>query len=246
MRRGLLVAALVAVAVAAGLSLRAHGAAAPAKLTVYAAASLTDAFPALDRGESYSFGGSNDLAAQIEQGAPADVFASANAALPAELYAKGLCSKPAVFTRNELIVIVPKANPAGIHSIDDLTKPGVRVVIAGAGVPVGDYTMTVLDKLDLATAVLKNVVGRESDVRGVLSKVALGEADAGFVYTTDAKSALRHLDEIAVPARAEPDVEYGICVVSSSREQSAARAFVQHVLGNAGQRTLRRYGFLPR
>jgi len=242
----LLVAALAVVAVGAGLSLRARASATHVRLTVYAAASLTDAFPALDHGEAYSFGGSNDLAAQIEQGAPADVFASANTTLPAELHAKRLCSKPVVFTRNELVVIVPKANPAHIRRIRDLTKSGVSVVIAAAGVPVGDYTLAVLRKLHLAAAVLKNVVSRESDVRGVLSKVALGEADAGFVYTTDAKTAAERLHEIEVPARAEPQVQYGICVVSSSGRQPAARAFVRHVLSKAGQRTLRRYGFLPK
>jgi molybdate transport system substrate-binding protein len=245
MKRVLLVAALATVAVSAGLALRAH-AGAHVRLTVYAAASLTDAFPALDRGETYSFEGSNDLAAQIEQGAPADVFASADMTLPAQLHAKGLCSKPVVFTRNELVVIVPKANSARIHRIRDLAKPGVSVVIAAAGVPVGDYTLKVLRKLHLAAAVLKNVVSRESDVRGVLSKIALGEVDAGFVYTTDAKTASGSLHEIEVPARAEPKVQYGICVVSTSSRQPAARAFVQRVLSKAGQRTLRRYGFLPK
>ena len=246
MRRVSLIAAVALLVVAAiGLAFRAH-AAGHARVTVYAAASLTDAFPALDAGESYSFGGSNDLAAQIEQGAPADVFASANTTLPAQLHAQGLCSKPIVFTRNELVLIVPKANPAHVSGIRDLTRRGIKVVIAADGVPVGDYTLAALQKLRLGAAVLKNVVSRESDVRGVLAKVALGEADAGFVYATDAKTAATHLQEIEVPPRAEPKVEYSICVVSGSSRSAAARAFVQNVLSTSGQRTLRHYGFLPR
>ena len=243
MRRIGVVAVGLVIAASVGFALRGR-ASVHSRVTVYAAASLTNAFPALAPGELYSFGGSNDLAAQVEQGAPADVFASANMTLPEELHAKGLCSKPVVFTRNELVVIVPKANPARIGRIRALTRPHVRIVIAAAGVPVGDYTLAVLDKLHLAAEVLKNVVSRESDVRGVLSKVALGEADAGFVYATDAQTALGRLQEIEVPARAESEVQYAICVVSGSSRQAAARAFVEHVLSPAGQRTLRRYGFL--
>jgi molybdate transport system substrate-binding protein len=245
MRRVSVLAAVALVATAVGFTLRGHSSP-HERVTVYAAASLTDAFPALGPGEAYSFGGSNDLAAQIEQGAPADVFASANTTLPAELHARGLCSVPVVFIRNELVVIVPRANPAHIRSIRDLAKRGVKVVVAAAGVPVGDYTLAVLDKLHLGAEVLKNVVSRESDVRGVLSKVALGEADAGFVYATDAKTAAARLREIEVPPRAEPTVEYGICVVSGSKRDAAARAFVQQVLSTSGQRTLRRYGFRAR
>jgi molybdate transport system substrate-binding protein len=244
-RTPLIVAAALLVAAAAGLTFRAHEAG-HTRITVYAAASLTDAFPALDAGESYSFGGSNDLAAQIEQGAPADVFASANTTLPAQLHADGLCSTPVVFTRNELALIVPKPNPAHIGGIRDLTRRGVKVVIAADGVPVGDYTLAVLQKLHLEAAVLKNVVSRESDVRGVLTKVALGEADAGFVYATDARTATAHLQEIEVPPSAEPKVEYSICVVSGRSHTAAAGAFVQNVLSASGQKTLGHYGFLPR
>jgi molybdate transport system substrate-binding protein len=249
MKRAWLAAALavvIAAALVVGLlTLRAH-AAGPARITVFAASSLIDAFPALAPGETYSFGGSNDLVAQIEQGAPADVFASANTSLPAELHANGLCSEPVVFTRNELVLIVPKQNPAHVRGIRDLTRRGVKVVIADEGVPVGDYTLAALDKLHLTRAVLQNVVSRESDARGVLTKVALGEADAGFVYATDAQTAAAHLTEIDVPSRAAPKVEYGICVVSGSSRAAAAEAFVHHVLSASGQGTLHRYGFLPR
>ena len=240
---------LIASVVAAGAVLAAvgtGGAAARqnAQLTVYAASSLTDAFPKLDSTERYSFGGSNTLAAQINQGAPADVFASANMALPNQLYAKGTCSKPVVFARNALVIIVPKANPANVHSVYDLAKSGVKVDIAGPTVPVGSYTLQVLKNMNLTTPVLANVVSQETDVREVLAKVALGEADAGFVYSTDAKTVPGKVTVLKVPAWAQPKVQYGICVVSRSANKAAARAFVNKVLSKAGQAVLLSYGFL--
>jgi molybdate transport system substrate-binding protein len=214
-------------------------------VTVFAASSLTDAFPKIDRSARYSFAGSNTLAAQIRQGAPADVFASANTALPRRLYRDGLCSKPVVFARNALVVIVPRSNPARVHSIFDLRKRDVKLVIAAAGVPAGDYTLQVLKRLRL-TRVLKNVVSRETDVRGVLAKVALGEADAGFVYSTDARTVSRKVHATPIPTRGRPNVRYGMCAVTGSSHKAAARAFVKRVLGQAGQRILRSYGFLRR
>ena len=144
-------------------------------ITVYAAASLTDVFPKIDSGPKYSFGASSTLAALITQGAPADVFASANTTIPAQLFAKQLVQKPVVFTRNRLVLVVPASNPGGIHSVYDLKKGGVKLVIAAPTVPVGSYTLQVLKQMAL-TSVLANVISRESDVRSVLSKVALGEA----------------------------------------------------------------------
>jgi molybdate transport system substrate-binding protein len=217
-----------------------------AQLTVYAAASLTDVFPKLDSSQKYQFGGSNTLAAQITQGAPADVFASANMTLPQQLFSKGLCSKPVVFTRNTLVVVVPKANPAKIHSVYNLAKPGVKLVVAGSGVPVGSYTLQILKNMNLSTPVSKNVVSRETDVREVLAKVALGEADAGFVYSTDAKTVSGKVTVIKVPAWAQPKVQYGICVVSQSANKTDAQAFVKKVLSKAGQARMLQYGFLPR
>jgi len=217
-----------------------------AQITVYAAASLTDVFPKIDPSEKYQFGGSNTLSAQITQGAPADVFASANMTLPNQLYAKGLCSKPVVFTRNTLVVVVPTANPAHIHSVYDLAKPGVKLVVAGPGVPVGSYTLQILKNMNLTASVTKNIVSQETDVREVLAKVALGEADAGFVYSTDAKTVAGKVKVIKVPAWAQPKVQYGICVVSSSGDKTDAQAFVHRVLSKAGQAKLLSYGFLPR
>ena len=246
-RRSRLAVPLV-VAFLALLVVPAGGAASTARpqITVYAAASLTNVFPAIDPHEKYSFGGSNTLAAQIQQGAPADVFASANMKLPLQLFQSGLCSKPIVFTRNKLVIVVPKKNPAHIHNIYNLTKPGVKIDIAASGVPVGAYTMQVLQNMNLTNAVLKNVVSEETDVREVLAKVALDEADAGFVYSTDAKTVPGRVKVIKIPAWAQPKVQYGICVVSSSSQKPAAEAFIKRVLSKAGQKKLHKFGFLAR
>ena len=213
-------------------------------LTIFAAASLTNVFPQIAPKQQYSFGGSNALAAQIQQGAPADVFASANTSIPFQLYDQGLVEKPVLFTRNELTVIVPKSNPAGIHSVADLAKPGVKLVVAAQGVPVGDYTRTVLHTMKL-DSVLQNVVSNESDVREVLAKVALGEADAGFVYVTDARAVRGKVATIGIRWSAEPRVTYAVAVVRASKHKAAARAFVKRLLGKAAQRKLRAAGFLP-
>jgi molybdate transport system substrate-binding protein len=216
-----------------------------APITVFAAASLTDVFPQIDSAPRYSFGGSNTLAAQITQGAPADVFASANMTLPQQLAQKGLCSQPVVFTRNTLVAIVPSSNPAGIKSVYDIGKPGTKLVVAGPGVPVGSYTLQILKNMNLS-GILSNVVSRETDVREVLSKVALGEADAGFVYSTDAKTVPGKVAVLKLPAWAQPKVQYGICVVNSSANKADAQAFVTKVLSKAGQAKLTAAGFLPR
>jgi molybdate transport system substrate-binding protein len=237
---------LLAALVLLGVLATAASAATHAQITVFAAASLTDVFPQIDSGERYSFGGSNTLSAQIQQGAPADVFASANTTLPNTLFAKGLCSKPVVFTRNTLVIVVPTSNPAGIHSVYDLTRSGIKLVVAGSGVPVGSYTLQILKNMNLSSAVLKNVVSQETDVREVLAKVALGEADAGFVYATDARTVPGKVKVVKVPAWAQPKVQYGICVVSSSSNKTDAQAFVNRVLAKAGQAKLLAAGFLPR
>ena len=241
MKRTLGVLAVAGLLVTGGAAARTSG----SGPTVFAAASLTDAFPKISRSATYSFAGSNTLAAQIRQGAPADVFASANMALPNGLYKDHLCSRPVVLTRNTLVVIVPRSNPAHIHSLYDLRRSGVKIVIAAPGVPVGSYTVQVLRNMNL-TSVLSNVVSRESDVREVLAKVALNEADAGFVYSTDARTVPKKVRVLRIPAWAQPKVQYGICVVSASSHKAAARAFVKRVLGKTGQKILISYGFLPR
>ena len=216
-----------------------------AKITVFAAASLTNVFPQIDPSATYSFAGSNTLAAQIQLGAPADVFASANTQLPQQLYSKGLCTQPVVFTRNTLVLIVPKSNPAAIRSVYDLQKPGVKLDVAAPAVPVGSYTRQILKNMAL-TSVLNNVVSNETDVREVLAKVSLGEADAGFVYSTDARTVPGQVTVLKMPAWAQPKVQYGMCVVKSSANAAEARAFIKTVLSKAGQAKLLAAGFLPR
>jgi molybdate transport system substrate-binding protein len=214
-------------------------------ITVYAASSLTNVFPTIDPGPKYSFAGSNTLSAQIQLGAPADVFASANTSIPAALFAKGLVEQPVDFTRNTLVIVVPKANPAGINSIYDLTNAGVTIDIANSAVPVGSYTLQVLGQMNLTKAVLAHVVSEETDVRDVLSKVALGQVDAGFVYSTDAQTVPGQVTVIKVPAWAQPKVTYAMAVVTHSPNQAAAQSFVQEVLSKAGQAKLQSFGFLP-
>jgi molybdate transport system substrate-binding protein len=223
----------------------AHSTAAPSGLTVFAASSLTDVFPAIDKNETYSFAGSNTLATQVTNGAPADIFASANTTLPAQLYAAGTVEKPVTFTRNRLVIVVPEGNPAGIQNIYDLTKPGVQIDIANSGVPVGSYTLSILKNMNLTSAVLANVVSQETDVRTVLTKVSLGQADAGFVYSTDAQTVPGQVKVIKVPAWAQPKVSYAMAVVTKSPNQAAATAFIAEVLSKAGQAKLLSYGFLP-
>jgi len=235
-----LAAAIAAVAIS-GAAARTN-----ATVTVYAAASLTDAFPKIAPGAKFQFAGSNALATQIRKGAPADVFASANMTLPKGLNKDGFCSKPVVFTRNTLVVIVPKSNPAKIRNVYDLRRPGIKIVIAASGVPVGTYTLQVLKNMNLAAPVLANVVSKETDVREVLAKIALGEGDAGFVYSTDAKTVPGKVKTIKIPAWAQPKVQYGICTVSATSNKAAAASFIKKVLSRKGQKIMRSYGFLPR
>jgi molybdate transport system substrate-binding protein len=216
----------------------------PTPLTIYAAASLTDVFRTFDPAQRYSFAGSNTLETQIRNGAPADLFASAAPLNTQRLFQQGLVQKPVTFTSNRLVLIVPKSNPADLHSVYDLRRKPVKLVIAGAAVPVGVYTRTVLRKMGL-TSVLSKVVSQESDVRAVTGKVALGQADAGFVYATDARAVSGQVTVIRIPAWAQPRVRYEIAVVSSSSRKAAAQAWIKKLLSPKGQAALRSYGFLP-
>jgi molybdate transport system substrate-binding protein len=209
-----------------------------AQLNVFAAASLTEVFPRIDSKPKYNFAASNTLLQQIRQGAPADVFASASPRETTAAFDEGLCEKPVTFAYNKVVVIVPKSNPAGIKTVFDLKKPGVKVVIAAAGVPIGDYTRTILKNLGISTAVLANVASNEPDVKSVAGKVALGEADAGIVYRTDVTPIKDDVDFIRIPAWAQPPVRYQICVVTKSANKEAARAFVNRVLGPIGRGNL--------
>jgi molybdate transport system substrate-binding protein len=213
------------------------------QLTVFAAASLTNVFPKIDPHGRYSFGGSNMLAAQIQQGLPADVFASANVGLPWQLHRKGLVTRPVVFTSNRLVVVVADGNPRHIGGVQGLEKPGLRIVMAAAGVPVGDYTRKVLKRLGLSDLVDK-AVSQETDVREVLSKVVLGEADAGFVYATDAKTVVGKVSLLGIPKSAQPQVLYAAAAVKSSRHLQAAKTWVKRLLRKPAQKKLRAAGFL--
>src|SRR5690349_8928265 len=234
---GILLAAVLCACVASGAA-TANATRTQAGVTVFAAASLTDVFPAIDKSNSYSFAGSNALATQITNGAPADVFASANTTIPAQLFAQGLVEKPVVFTRNTLVIVVPKANPAGVKSIYDLAKPGIKIDVANSGVPVGAYTLQVLDQMGLRSAVSANFVSQETDVRTVLSKVQLGQADAGFVYSTDAQTVPGQVTVIKVPAWAQPKIAYSMAIVTKSTHQADAQAFINEVLSKSGQATM--------
>jgi molybdate transport system substrate-binding protein len=243
-RFGILVSALVLVSVlpAAGSAQgRSSG-----RLTVFAAASLTDVLPKIDARPRYGFAGSDVLALQIQQGAPADVFAAASPKYPELLYKQGLVQKPIQFATNTLVLVLPKSNLAQIHTVDDLTKPGVKIVIGDPSVPVGSYTRTVLNNLGISAAVLKNVVSQETDVRSVLGKVALGEADAGFVYITDARTVPGKVKVIAIRESAQPHVVYEVAVVKNSPHLQAAYRYVTRLIRPAAQRALERAGFGPR
>jgi molybdate transport system substrate-binding protein len=216
-------------------------------ITVFAAASLTEVLPRIDKAPRYSFAGSDQLAIQIQQGAPADVLAAASPKQPELLYRNGLVRKPAVFATNRLIVLVPRSNPGGIHSVYDLRRDGLKIVLGGRTVPIGAYTRQILDTLGIADDVVKNVVSEETDVKGILTKVALGEADAGFVYRTDARPVATRTRAVALPQWAQPPIRYEIAVVTASTRRAAAEAFVKKVLSKRGRLALTRAGFgLPK
>lgn len=183
------------------------------------------------------------LQTEIEQGAPADVFAAASPKQPGKLYAKGAVEKPVVFATNTLVLIVPKDNPANIKSVSDITKPGVKLVICNATVPCGDYARTAFANLGITKTAMKNVVSQTTDVTQTVADVATGQADAGFVYITDAKAANGKVEVVSLPAMAKPGTEDVIAVVKSGKDQTAAEAFVKMVLSAKGQATLRAAGF---
>jgi molybdate transport system substrate-binding protein len=216
-----------------------------AGLTIYAGSSMTTVLPQIDSGNKYSFGSSGTLATQITNGAPADVFMSANTTTPASLFAAGVIEKPVNFTRNTLAVVVPKANPAGIKSIYDLMKPGIKIDVAASSVPVGSYTVQVLNQMGINSAIQSNVVSQETSDANVVAKVALGQVDAGFVYLSDYVIDPDQLTLVKVPAWAQPKITYAMAVVTKSPNQAAAQAWIQQVLSPAGQAIFVKNGFLP-
>ena len=237
------VAALVLLAMVAGCGGSSSGTAGD-RPTVLAASSLTEVFQSIDPDAKYSFGGSDELASQIQEGAPADVYAAASPKYPNQLHDDGLVDEPQIFATNRLVIVVPSGNPAGIETVADLATPGTKVVIGAEGVPIGDYTRTVLDSMGM-NAVLDSVVSNEDDVKGVLAKVAAGDADAGFVYATDAKAAGAEVEAIELPASAQAKVEYPITMVTDAAHEEAAQQFVDLVMSDEGQQQLREAGFGP-
>jgi molybdate transport system substrate-binding protein len=231
------------VAACAALLVAAAGSQAGEPLTVYAAASLTEAFPKVDTVARYQFAGSNTLALQIRQGAPADVFASASPLYTQQLYREGLVERPRTFATNSLVLAVPRRNPARIRTIQDLAKRAkLRLVVAGPKVPIGLYTREVLKRLGML-GVLRKTVSQEPDVKGVVGKLALGEADAGFVYATDVKAASSRITAIPIPRRGQPTVRYEVAVVSRTSHDRAARSFLADLLSATGRQALARAGF---
>ncbi|MEF2277174.1 molybdate ABC transporter substrate-binding protein [Deinococcus sp. YIM 134068] len=242
------------------LALLPLGTAGAADLTVFAASSLTDAFTEIGRAfdartghrTTFSFAGSQVLRTQLTQGARADVFASANAAQYEPLAESGLLEPGQVFARNRLTVITPAGNTA-VRSLADLTRPGVRLVVAAPNVPVGDATRRAFDLIaasgtygrDFAARARRNVVSEEPNVRQVALKVSLGEADAAVVYVSDVTPTLRpSVRTVALPTRFNPTVAYPIGIARNSPNADAARAFVSFVRSPEGQSVLRKWGFL--
>lgn len=211
--------------------------------TVLAAASLTKVFPKIDPNAKYTFGGSGALEIQIEQGAPADVFAAASPKQPAALLAKGLVDKPVEFATNTLVLIVPESNPAHITSVNDITRPGVKLVICNATVPCGDYARTAFMNLGVRSRAMKNVVSQTTDVTQTVADVALGQADAGIVYITDADAAKGKVKVVRLPAKAKPGAMDFIAVVKAAKNPAAAKAFVATVMSAKGQAALKAAGF---
>jgi molybdate transport system substrate-binding protein len=242
-RAGGALAAAVALALAAGCGGDdGGGSSSAAGATVFAAASLTEVFEELAPDARFNFAGSDELALQIAEGAPADVYAAASPKYPDELFVEDLVEQPQVFATNSLVLIVPADDPAGIESVADLADQGVKLVVGAEGVPVGDYTRTVLENMG-ESDVLGSVVSNEDDVKAVVAKVAQGEADAGFVYVTDVGPVKGQVRTIALPEEAQARVEYPIAVVKDAPNPEAAQAFVELVLSDRGREALESAGF---
>jgi molybdate transport system substrate-binding protein len=246
---------LAAVLAAAALGLAAcggggsggSGGQSPAEIKVFAAASLTAAFTELGRRYTaaqgtkvtFNFAGSQALATQIGQGAPADVFASADLDNMAKV--KDLVATPQSFASNRLAIVVEQGNPRGIRTLDDLAGGDVKVVLAAREVPAGRYAKQVLDR----AGVKVTPVSQEDNVKAVVAKVSLGEADAGIVYATDVAAGGARVEGVDIPREQNVVATYPIATVKAGKAQDAAQAFMDLVLSGQGQEVLHRYGFLP-
>lgn len=234
-----------------------------AQLVVFAASSLQGPFQQL--GESFrsrhpsvtvavNYAGSAQLVAQLEQGAPADVVAFADLDNMRRAQAAGLIrGEPVVFARNRLALVVPASNPAGIARLADLARTGVKVIVAHENVPAGKYARTLLTHAsqrpdygpDFAQRVLANVVSQEVNVKQVLAKVALGEADVGIVYVTDVEAAGPSVRAVEIPDELNVIACYPIAVAAASQQPALAAEFIAFVRSETGQQLLAHYGFEP-
>ncbi len=221
------------------------------QLVVSGASSLQTAFTdyaeQFDGGKvKFSFAGSDELAAQIQQGVKPDVYAAASTRLPDELYADGLVEKPTVFAGNRLVIAVP-ADSTKIRSLDDLEQSGVKIAVGSASVPIGSYTLGVLDNLPKAASakVLANVRSEEPDVKGIVGKLMQGAVDAGFVYITDVTATKGALKAIGLPEALRPSASYAVAVVKGAAHPAEAKEFIAGLLEGDGQRALLDAGFEP-
>lgn len=236
---------------------------APINLNVFAAASLTESFT--EMANTYhqqhpnviiklNFNGSQILEQQIANGAPADIFASADLTNMQKASNAGLVNASQIFVKNRLVVIIPASNPGNINSLKDLARKGIKIDIEAKTVPAGNYTRQMLANMSksadygsgFGNAVLANVVSEETNVKAVVQKVQLGEADAGFVYRSDVTAAVANkLKFMTIPATYNVTAQYPIAVVKSSTHTSDAQAFINFVLSTAGQDILQKYHFIP-
>jgi molybdate transport system substrate-binding protein len=232
----------------AGAGSGSGGPAVTGQITVFAAASLTGTFPALGErfqaahpGTSvrFSFGPSSGLARQITEGAPADVFAAASPTTMDQVVQAGSAARPATFATNELEIAVSPDNPAGIRSLADLGRPGVKLAVCQAQVPCGAVTATVLDRARVGV----RPVTEATDVKAVLAAVRTGEVDAGLVYVSDVRAAGGDVRGVEIPAATNASTSYPIAALSESRNPATAKAFVDLVLSAEGRAVLEQAGF---
>ncbi len=231
-------------------------------LTIFAASSLTDAFQELGKAYTqahpdarieFNFAGSQELRAQIEQGARADLFASADIANMDTLQQKKLIANaPRIFARNQLGIIIPASNPAKLERAEELNRAGLKIVVAADNVPAGKYTRQLIETLshdaafgpDFPATFNANIVSQETNVRQVLSKVALGEADAGIVYITDAASAGDKVKLLPMLRGLNVVADYPLAVLKNTAQPEQAKQFMDFVLSADGQAVLAKSGFL--
>lgn len=232
------------VLLAAALTLLLAAPAAAEAITVYAAASLREAFPQIAPQQTYNFAGSDQLQTQIERGAPADVFASAAPKQAQALFREGLCTRPVTFATNTVVLLVPNGNPGNIHSVYNLRHGNRRLAVGTATVPIGEYTRALLARMRLTSILTTNTVSLEPNVAGITSKVALGAVEGGFAYLTDGRIVADRVEVIRLPTWAQPPVRYQACIVRRPGvDEATAQRFLDTLTGRRGRAVLAQGGF---